>query len=251
MVSDIVKTKSKKSLLWIVGGTTFVMSAVLDNLTSTIVMISLLGKMVKDPELRGSLGAIVVIAANAGGAWTPIGDVTTTMLWVDGELSTGATMRDLIIPSLTCTIVPLTYLSLFDKAWEGDMEVIADDEDKQQAAPNSGLVFGVGLASLLFVPAFKTITGLPPYLGMLMGLGSLWLLTDAIHYGKSDRSNLLVPRALTKIDIQGVLFFLGVLLSVSSLDAAGILKDFASWLQNNVPEQVYWHQLCESLSLYN
>lgn len=239
MVSDIVKTKSKKSLLWIVGATTFVMSAVLDNLTSTIVMVSLLGKLVKDPELRGSLGAIVVIAANAGGAWTPIGDVTTTMLWVDGELSTGATMRDLIVPSLTCTIVPLAYLSLFDKAWEGDMDVTTDGEEKQEETPNSSLVFAVGLGSLLFVPAFKTITGLPPYLGMLMGLGSLWLLTDAIHFGKSNRSDLLVPRALTKIDIQGVLFFLGVLLSVSSLDAAGILKDFATWLQDNVPDQVF------------
>jgi len=234
VVTDAINTKSTRSLLWIVGLITFFMSAVLDNLTSTIVMVSLLRKLIKDPMQRQFFGAVVVIAANAGGAWTPIGDVTTTMLWINGNISSISTMRDLFFPSLVSLVVPLGLMTFAAKEVQGEQEEsLALAESK--FAPRGKLVFGAGLAALLFVPAFKSLTGLPPYLGMLLGLGALWLLTDAIHYGESERARLKVPAALTKIDTQGVLFFLGILLSIGCLDSSGILKDLALFLDNNIP----------------
>ena len=266
LVTDAIGTRDKKALLWLVGGLTFCMSAILDNLTSTIVMVSLLRKLVKDPEQRKTLGAVVVIAANAGGAWTPIGDVTTTMLWINGQISSLATMRDIFLPAAVSLIVPLALLS-GDAALTGEQpsastrELLplragaqrislddADDDgfagngmddgleaDREAMAPRATLVFAAGVAALVFVPVFKTATGLPPYMGMLFGLGALWLLTDAIHYGEPDRAQLKVPEALSRIDTQGVLFFLGILLAISSLDSAGVLKQLASFLDAHIP----------------
>ncbi|CAI5988410.1 unnamed protein product [Closterium sp. NIES-64] len=236
LVTDAIQTRNSKKLLWMVGGITFFLSSILDNLTSTIVMVSLLRKLVPDPERRKFLGAVVVIAANSGGAWTPIGDVTTTMLWIHGQISTVKTITDLFIPSLVSLVVPLTLLS-FDKSLVGDSDKAAAAKStfaSEAMAPRGRLVFGVGIGSLIFVPVFKALTGLPPYLGMLAGLGALWLLTDAIHYGESDRQRLKVPQALSRIDTQGILFFLGILLSVGSLEAAGLLKDLAGWLDSSV-----------------
>lgn len=236
IVTDVINTKNTKQLLWIVGGITFFMSAVLDNLTSTIVMISLLRKLIQDPKQRQFFGAVVVIAANAGGAWTPIGDVTTTMLWINGNISTVSTMTGLFVPSLVSLVVPLALITALADEVKGEQaESLSLAESK--FAPRGKLVFGAGLAALLFVPAFKSLTGLPPYLGMLLGLGALWLLTDAIHYGESDRQSLKVPYALSKIDTQGVLFFLGILLSIGCLDEAGLLKTLAVFLDNNIPSQ--------------
>jgi len=235
IVTDSIKTRDRTTLLWLIGGITFFMSAILDNLTSTIVMVSLLRKLVPDEEDRKFFGAVVVIAANAGGAWTPIGDVTTTMLWINGQITTLSTMQDLLLPSLMSLVVPLGLLTALD----GESRDVAPpdcetDLAAAQMAPRGNLVFGAGVASLVGVPIFKTVTGLPPYLGMLFGLGGLWLLTDAIHFGEDERESLRVPSALTKIDTQGVLFFLGILLAISSLDSSGVLKEVAVWLNDSI-----------------
>lgn len=234
IVTDSITTRKPRLLLWVVGWFTFFLSSVLDNLTSTIVMVSLLRKLVKDPEQRRFLGAVVVIAANAGGAWTPIGDVTTTMLWIHGHISSVRTLQDLFIPSAISLAVPLALMSL-NSDTEGKAQDPTPALTSEQMAPRGQLVFGAGIGALLFVPIFKSLTGLPPFLGMLLGLGSLWLLTDAIHYGESGRQQLKVPQALSRIDTQGILFFLGILLSVGSLQSAGILQDLAQYLNDHIP----------------
>nr|POE95575.1 sodium/proton antiporter 1 [Quercus suber] len=180
------------------------------------------------------LGAVVVIAANAGGVWTPIGDVTTTMLWIHGQISTLQTMKDLFVPSAVSLAVPLALMSLTSEVngYEQDPSNIMASE---QMAPRGQLVFVVGIGALIFVPVFKALTGLPPFMGILLGLGVLWILTDAIHYGESEMQKLKVPQALSRIDTQGVLFFLGILLSVSSLEAAGILRELANYLDAHIP----------------
>ncbi|KAF2294636.1 hypothetical protein GH714_014013 [Hevea brasiliensis] len=213
LVTDNITTRKPKTLLWVVGFVTFFLSSILDNLTSTIVMVSLLRKLVPPSEYRRLLGAVVVIAANSGGAWTPIGDVTTTMLWIHGQISTLPTMKGLLVPSVVSLAIPLALMSLTSEV-----------NGKEQESPNV-------LASELF----KALTGLPPYMGMLLGLGVLWIVTDAIHYGESERQKLKVPQALSRIDTQGVLFFLGILLSVSSLEAAGILRELANYLDAHIP----------------
>lgn len=234
IVTDNIKTRNPRLLLWVVGFITFFLSSVLDNLTSTIVMVSLLRKLVPPSEYRKILGAVVVIAANAGGAWTPIGDVTTTMLWIHGQITTVETMKGLFLPSAISLAVPLALMSLTSEA-NGKGQDSSDVLASEQMAPRGKLVFSVGLGALIFVPVFKAVTGLPPYMGMLLGLGVLWILTDAIHYGESEkRKKLKVPQALSRIDTQGALFFLGILLSVSSLEAAGILREIANYLDAHV-----------------
>lgn len=234
IVTDNIKTRNPRLLLWVVGFITFFLSSVLDNLTSTIVMVSLLRKLVPPSEYRKILGAVVVIAANAGGAWTPIGDVTTTMLWIHGQITTVQTMKGLFLPSAISLAVPLALMSLTSEA-NGKGQDSSDVLASEQMAPRGKLVFSVGLGALIFVPVFKAVTGLPPYMGMLLGLGVLWILTDAIHYGESEkRKKLKVPQALSRIDTQGALFFLGILLSVSSLEAAGILREIANYLDAHV-----------------
>ncbi|KAM0866186.1 hypothetical protein ACQ4PT_042788 [Festuca glaucescens] len=213
LVTDNISTRNPKTLLWVIGFVTFFMSSVLDNLTSTIVMVSLLRKLVPPSEYRKLLGAVVVIAANAGGAWTPIGDVTTTMLWIHGQITTVNTMQGLFVPSVVSLVVPLALMSLTSEA-NGSDQASSSLLSSEQMAPRGQLVFAVGLGALVFVPVFKSLTGLPPFMGMLLGLGILWILTDAIHYGESGRQRLKVPQALSRIDTQGILFFLGILLSV-------------------------------------
>lgn len=234
LVTDIITTRKPKTLLWVVGFVTFSLSSVLDNLTSTIIMVSLLRKLVPPSEYRKLLGAVVVIAANAGGAWTPIGDVTTTMLWIHGQISTLQTMKDLFIPSAVSLAVPLALMSLTSEV-NGKGQDSTNVLASEQMAPRGQLVFSVGIGALVFVPVFKAVTGLPPYMGMLLGLGILWILTDAIHYGESERQRLKVPQALSRIDTQGILFFLGILLSVGSLEAAGILRELANYLDAHIP----------------
>ncbi|XP_047328437.1 sodium/proton antiporter 2-like [Impatiens glandulifera] len=233
LVTDNITTRKPKTLLWVVGFMTFLLSSVLDNLTSTIVMVSLLRKLVPPSEYRKFLGAVVVIAANAGGAWTPIGDVTTTMLWIHGQISTLPTMKDLVIPSVVSLAVPLTLMSFTSEVNGKGLET-SDLLSSERMAPRGKLVFAVGVGALIFVPIFKSLTGLPPFMGILLGLGFLWILTDAIHYGEPERQKLKVPQALSRIDTQGVLFFLGILLSVSSLEAAGILRELANYLDAHI-----------------
>ncbi|KAH7672277.1 Citrate transporter-like domain-containing protein [Dioscorea alata] len=234
LVTDNITTRNPRVLLWVVGFVTFILSSILDNLTTTIIMVSLLRKLVPPSEYRKLLGAVVVIAANAGGAWTPIGDVTTTMLWIHGQISTLQTMKGLFIPCVLSLAVPLALMSLTSEVNGADRKsanVLASD----QMAPRGQLVFFVGVGALVFVPVFKAVTGLPPYMGMLLGLGVLWILTDAIHYGNSGRQSLKVPQALSRIDSQGILFFLGILLSVGSLEAAGVLRELANYLDAHFP----------------
>ncbi|WZN59254.1 solute carrier protein [Chloropicon roscoffensis] len=233
LVTKAINAKSNESLLWVISFITFFMSAILDNLTSTIVMVSLLRKLVKDPERRKFFGAAIVLAANSGGAWTPIGDVTTTMLWINGNISTLSTMTSVFLPSLVSLAVPVALMGRFAPEIQGETDPM--EEDSQDLAPRGKLVFATGVGALLFVPVFKSVTGLPPYLGMLSGLGVLWLLTDVIHYGEEDRQSLRVPYALSRIDTQGVLFFLGILLSIAALDSAGLLKDIALFLDTHIP----------------
>ncbi|KQJ86886.1 sodium/proton antiporter 1 isoform X2 [Brachypodium distachyon] len=234
LVTDNISTRDSRALLWVVGFVTFFLSSVLDNLTSTIVMVSLLRKLVPPSEYRKLLGAVVVIAANAGGAWTPIGDVTTTMLWIHGQITTLKIMQGLFIPSVVSLAIPLALMSLTSEA-NGSSQTSSSLLSSEQMAPRGQLVFAVGLAALVFVPVFKSLTGLPPFMGMLLGLGVLWILTDAIHYGESGRQRLKVPQALSRIDTQGILFFLGILLSVGSLESAGILRQLANYLDANIP----------------
>ncbi|KAH9655897.1 Sodium/proton antiporter 1 [Citrus sinensis] len=248
LVTDNITTRKPRTLLWVVGAlfllhghvckcsigfVTFFLSSILDNLTSTIVMVSLLRKLVPPSEYRKLLGAVVVIAANAGGAWTPIGDVTTTMLWIHGQISTLPTMKSLFIPSAVSLAVPLAFLSLTSEV-NGKGQESSNVLASEQMAPRGQLVFAVGIGALIFVPVFKALTGLPPYMGILLGLGVLWILTDAIHYGESERQKLKVPQALSRIDTQGALFFLGILLSVSSLEAAGLLREIANYLDAHI-----------------
>lgn len=197
-------------------------------------MVSLLRKLVPPSEYRKLLGAVVVLAANAGGAWSPIGDVTTTMLWIHGQISTLPTMKGLFMPSAISLAVPLALMSLTSEV-NGEGPESSGVLATKQMAPRGQLIFAVGIGALVFVPAFKALTGLPPYLGMLLGLGVLWVLTDSIHYGESGRQELKVPQALSRIDTQGALFFLGILLAVSSLEAAGILRQVANYLDAHIP----------------
>ncbi|CAD6225612.1 unnamed protein product [Miscanthus lutarioriparius] len=234
LVTDNISTRNPKTLLWVIGIVTFFLSSILDNLTSTIVMVSLLRKLVPPSEYRKLLGAVVVIAANAGGAWTPIGDVTTTMLWIHGQITTLKIMQGLFIPSAVSLAVPLALMSLTSEA-NGPSQKSSSLLSSEQMAPRGQLVLGVGVGALVFVPIFKALTGLPPFMGMLLGLGILWILTDAIHYGDAERQRLKVPQALSRIDTQGILFFLGILLSVGSLESAGILRQLANYLDANIP----------------
>jgi Na+/H+ antiporter NhaD/arsenite permease-like protein len=234
VVTDNIKAKDKRGLMWVVGFITFFMSAILDNLTTTIVMVSLTKKLLSNAEDRKLFGAMIVIAANAGGAWTPIGDVTTTMLWINGQISAIPTMTSLLLPSIASVVLSIAMLQ--NQIPEG--EKVEDDENatRSDIAPRGKIVFAAGLAGLLSVPVFKALTGLPPYLGMLASLGVMWTLTDAIHAGEG-REELQTTAALRKIDTSGVLFFLGILLSVGALDSAGILRSLAEFLDSNLPSQ--------------
>ncbi|MCB0761976.1 MAG: sodium:proton antiporter NhaD [Flavobacteriales bacterium] len=238
VITDRIKTKNKVKLLWIIGVLTFFFSAALDNLTTTIVMISLLRKLVDDKQTRWFYVGVVVIAANAGGAWSPIGDVTTTMLWIGTQLSTGVIISHLFIPSLICLIVPLVVLS-FTMKGEVDRPVKQEGlehflEPTTNAERNT--VFAVGVLGLLFVPVFKTVTHLPPFMGMMLSLGVLWILTEIMHKNKNTeaKSQLSVVGVLRKIDVASVLFFLGILLAVAALAEVGHLLVMADWLRTEL-----------------
>ena len=231
IISDSLQMTSKRKLLWTLSVIAFVLSAILDNLTTTIVMVTLLSKLIDRGEDRLIMGAAVVIAANAGGAWTPIGDVTTTMLWIGGEISTVAIMRALLLPSLISMVVAVFALSFMLK---GDFEPKAIHFHEKQPEPMGKLVFYLGIGALVFVPIFKILTGLPPFMGVLFGLSVLWIVTDIAHNRFGDRDHLRMPNVLTKIDLSSLLFFLGILLAVDALDASGLLIDLAGWLELKV-----------------
>lgn len=231
VITDLIQTSSKRKMLWVIGFTTFFLSSVLDNLTTTIVMISLLRKLVPETKDRMVLGGMVVIAANAGGAWTPIGDVTTTMLWINGNITTLHVMKALFVPSLLSLIAALI---LFGWNLQGVYPRSVQYAHEEPVEPGSRLVFFCGIGALIFVPIFKALTGLPPFMGMLIALGALWLITDIIHAPYEAREHLRLPRILTRIDTSGVLFFLGILLAVAALDVAGMLTELARLLDRTI-----------------
>lgn len=233
VISNAIQISSRRKLLWISGILTFFLSSVLDNMTTTIVMVSLMSQLLDKGEDRWIIGGGIVIAANAGGAWTPIGDVTTTMLWIGGQLSTLSILRSLFLPSLTCFAVSFGILSLKLK---GDFPARRLHLHEQKSEPLSSAIFFLGLASLVFVPCFKLLTGMPPFMGMLFGLGILWLITDLVHAKYEDREHLRVPNILSKIDLSGILFFFGILLAIDALETAGLLKGLANWLDRTVSQ---------------
>ncbi len=233
VVTNNIKTTSKKQLFWTIGFLTFFLSAILNNLTVTIVMCSLLKKLVPNVDDRKLFGGMVVVAANAGGVWTPIGDVTTTMLWINDQLSTVPTVTQLFLPSVVCLVVSLAFL--VNEVEEDDSLENSTLPEPSELAPRGLLVFWSGIACLLCVPVFAEFTGLPPYLAMLTGLGAMWTLTDVIHMGEDGDEDLKVPEALAKLDTAGILFFLGILMSIGVLDKSGLLKELAVFLSNNLP----------------
>jgi NhaD family Na+/H+ antiporter len=231
VITNLIQTNSKRKMLWIIGFATFFLSAILDNLTTTIVMVSLLRKLVPEQEDRMMLGALVVIAANAGGAWTPIGDVTTTMLWINGNITTLSVMKTLFLPSLFSLIIALI---LFGWNLKGVYPNIVARAHKKEVEPGARTVFYCGVGALIFVPIFKALTGLPPFMGMLVSLGLLWLITDVMHAPYETRKHLRLPHVLSRIDTSGVLFFLGILLCISALDVAGLLSLLARFLDHTI-----------------
>lgn len=227
LVTDRIRTRSKRKVMWIVGIIAFFMSALLDNLTTTIVMVSLLKRIIPTRRDRLLLGGLVVVAANAGGAWTPMGDVTTTMLWIGGQVTTGGVMRSLFVPSLVAMVVSLGIYSLWMKGAYAPGSTL-DAEQKVEMGAKRVLTLGIG--AFLFVPVFKAATHMPPFMGILIGLGMMWLVTDVLHSERADTTHIRVPHALTKVDVSGVFFFLGILLSVGALQSAGILTVLAGGL---------------------
>ena len=229
IITERIRARNKTTLLWLIGFITFFLSSVLDNLTTTIVMISLLRKLLGDKRDRMIFAGLVVIAANAGGAWTVIGDVTTTMLWIKGKITAVPLMGELFLTSLTCLIVPLIGMSYMVR---GTPEIPGEPKDKSEVPkdPQQKLIFLVlGLAGLLSVPFFKAVTHLPPYLGMMMALSVLWLVSEFVH-AKSDeklKTSLGLLTLLKRIDMSSVLFFLGILLAVGCLGSVGVLRDLA------------------------
>lgn len=238
VITDRIRTNKRVTLLWVVALITFFLSSVLDNLTTTIVMVSLLRKLVADQKERWFYVGIVIIAANAGGAWSPIGDVTTTMLWIGDRVTSSGIITSLFIPSVVCLLVPLLVLSMTMKGDIQRPQVSESDEERRDPTTpfERNLVFVLGIGSLVFVPVFKTLTHLPPYMGILFGLGILWVVTETIHRGKNDEDKhpLSVVGVLRRIDTTSVLFFLGILLAVSSLATAGHLNQVAIALRESL-----------------
>jgi Na+/H+ antiporter NhaD/arsenite permease-like protein len=234
VISAWIVTKNKVQLLWVIGLITFFLSAILDNLTTTIVIITLLRKLITAREDKLFFAGITVIAANAGGAWSPIGDVTTTMLWIGNQITTANIMLKLFVPSFLSLAVPLIFVSFRMK---GNIETPEKDQTKVTTSDfERKLVFALGIGALIFVPVFKTITHLPPFMGILLGLGVMWVVTEFIHGEKNDEDKhpLSVVHALRKIDTPSILFFLGILVSISALEATGQLRQIADWLTQTV-----------------
>ena len=232
VITKQIKTSNKRILLVILGFITFFLSSVLDNLTTTIVMVTLTRKLLNDKNDRLLFIGMIVIAANSGGAWTPIGDLTTTMLWIGGQITTVNIMQKLFFPSLVSMIIPLFLISLMIK---GDFKRI-DNLDKKSIILNfeKRIVFFLGIAALIFVPVFKSITHLPPFMGILIGLAILWIVTELLNKDRVYEQKITVTNALRKIDIPSVLFFLGILLAVAALESTGLLSALATTLNKSV-----------------
>lgn len=232
IITDRITTRSKRKLLWTIAILTFFMSTVLDNLTTSIVMCALLRKLVAEKKDRWMFGGVVILAANSGGAWSPIGDVTTIMLWIKGNISAVGVMKETFIASLICLIVPALGISAMLK---GELEKTQEAQTSNSLSAvskfQSKVVLCVGVGFLLFTPIFKTITHLPPYMGILLGLGALWVVTELMHkHSPEVYQKMNIGNIITKVDTPSVLFFLGILMAVSCLSSAGHLKLLAQGL---------------------
>jgi Na+/H+ antiporter NhaD/arsenite permease-like protein len=235
-ITNKIKTKNVRTLLWIICWVTFFLSAALDNLTTAIVMVSLIRKLIPAKDIRLFFAGMIIIAANAGGAWSPIGDVTTTMLWIGGQISSVAIMKAIFAPSIICLLAPLIYLSFRLK---GTLEESSPTEINNENSPSSKLILIIGLGALISVPAFKTLTHLPPYMGMLLGLGVVWIVSEFINPDADEniRKKYSASHALSRIDIPSVLFFLGILLAVAALQSMQTLSHFAQQLNDTIGDQ--------------
>ncbi|WP_298488903.1 sodium:proton antiporter NhaD [uncultured Maribacter sp.] len=244
-IKSFIKTKSKSKILWIFCFLAFILSAIIDNLTATIVLISILQKIVKERDVRIWYAGLIIIAANAGGAWSPIGDVTTTMLWIGNKVSTGKLVSFLLLPSLVCMLVP-AFIASFLPAFKGDLNV-SEEEDKAPGKFSARMLY-LGLGAIVFVPIFKTVTHLPPYVGMMLSLGVVATFAEIYSNSKFNITSLddtggehmaahhsPVHSSLSKIEMPSILFFLGILMAVAALESLGQLFGFASWLQESTP----------------
>ncbi len=241
VITDRIKTKKMTTLLWLIGFVTFFLSAVLDNLTTTIVMLSVSRRLLGQREDKLFAAGIIVIAANAGGAWSPIGDVTTTMLWIGGQITALAIIKGLFIPSLVNMVIPLIVVSYM---YRGKSIVGPDNlEDKngkfEATSFEKSSMFYAGIGLLCAVPIFKALTHLPPFMGILFALGILWLFGELIHGNKdeTDKQHLSLGSALQRIDMSSLVFFIGILLSVATLEHSHILPSLAQWLDKTVGNQ--------------
>ena len=235
IITDKIKTTNKVKLLWILSFLTFFMSALLDNLTTTIVLVALLRKLIDDKQTRWFFASMVVLAANAGGAWSPIGDVTTIMLWIGGQVTAARISEGVILPSLVCMVVPLGILSFTMKGNVTRPEL--EEEDIEYTSKGEQILFLIlGVAGLLFVPVFKTMTHLPPYMGMLLSLGLLWVVGEIVHKDKPEeiKKKLKVTAVLKRVDVPTVLFFLGILSAVAALQSAGHLSLLSKFLDEKL-----------------
>ncbi len=252
VITNRITTNDKRKMLILISILAFFLSAVLDNLTTTIVMISLVRKLVKDHEERLWFASMIVIAANAGGAWSPIGDVTTTMLWIGKKVTSLKLIENLFFPSLICLAIPVLIV-MFRKEFQGTLNNAIEGESNGKAKEgllSSRIMLIAGIGSLIFVPIFKSITHLPPYLGMMLGLGFTWLVSEYIHpeedFSEERKQKYSARHALSRIEMSSILFFLGILLTISALEsmavmhggkAMGFLHQLAEQLQAAIPSQ--------------
>ncbi|GAB3792118.1 sodium:proton antiporter NhaD [Spirosoma humi] len=241
LITDRIASRNIRTLLWIVSLLAFFLSALLDNLTTAIVMVSVARKLIRNAEDRRVVAGMIILAANAGGAWSPIGDVTTTMLWIGGQITTGHIIRTALLPSLVSLLVPLFILT----------RVYKSSTDEKPATARSGIsrpyvtpmsrrdrriMLAIGLGGMLFVPIFKSVTHLPPYMGMMLVLGFIWVASEILHSDKdeAERKKFTASYALSRIDTPSILFFLGILLAVGALESTGVLRSLASSLSQTV-----------------
>ena len=236
IIKRVIRTRSKVKLLWIIGVIAFFVSAIIDNLTTTIILITIVRKLIPDQKERIWYASMIVIAANAGGAWSPIGDVTTTMLWVKNKVSAAKLVEYVLIPAIVCLIVPLLVAS-FLPIFKGKIDTSNSEESITYKSSMPVLI--IGFISIIFVPIFKSITHLPPYIGMLFSLAIMWFISEKFkpikELSSTDKDKFSIHRAMSRIEFSSILFFLGILLAVASLQTIGTLFNFAQTLNETIP----------------
>lgn len=236
LITSKITTRNQVKLLWIVCMITFFLSASLDNLTTAIVMVSLIKKLVNEQKTKLLFVGMIVLSANAGGAWSPMGDVTTTMLWIGGNVSAGGIVLSLFLPSLVSLLLPLVILSF---SLKGELSLVDIPSQVEESKREKNIIFWTGFIGLISVPIFKTVTHLPPFMGMLLALGVIWTVAELLLKNKDEnyRSKYSVIKVLEKVDIPSILFFLGILLAVSALETVGVLSNAANWLTSTIKNE--------------